>query len=140
MRQFVLAIAVILGGCAEMSESQRQAEEAKNIVPINYKSDLVAFMRTYLNNPSNLRSAELSQPELRMVGSLTRYVSCVRYDAKGSNGQYAGIKENAVVFVSGKLDRVIELGGGEAGRDKLLRESCAGAVYQKFPELERLTR
>jgi hypothetical protein len=145
MRWLPLFIAVALGGCAGSlfgeSESQRQAEEAKNIVPVNYKGDLVAFMRTYLNDPTNLRGAAISQPELAAVGPISRYVMCVRFNAKGSNGQYAGIKDTAAIFISGKLDRLIEFGPGEGSeRDKPLREYCAATAYQPFPELERLTR
>ncbi len=145
MRQLVIVIAVVLGGCAGLSgesDAQRRAEEAKNIAPLTYKSDLVAFMRTYLNDPTNVRNAAISQPELTMLDVIPRYVACVRFNAKANNGQYAGIKDNAAVFISGKLDRMIELSGagGNPERDKPLRDFCAAAAYQPFPELERLSR
>jgi hypothetical protein len=143
MRQLTFAIAILLGGCAgSLSDAERHAEEAKNIPPVNYKADVVAFLRTYLNNPTNLRNAAMSQPELRELGPIPRYVACVRYDAKGSNGQYAGIKDSLVIFISGRLDSIVELGGsgGDAERRKPLREFCAAAEYERFPELERLTR
>jgi hypothetical protein len=145
MRWLFLLPALILGGCAGDSEARRQAEEAKNVFPAGYKSDVVAFMRTYLNDPTNIRSASLSVPELKTVGPYARFVACVRYNAKGSNGQYGAVKDSLAVFISGRLDRVVELGrpdssGEEAERNKPLRETCAAAVYQPFPELERLTR
>jgi hypothetical protein len=145
MRWFILFPALILGGCAGDSEARRQAEEAKNVFPEGYKMDIVAFMRTYLNDPTNVRSASLSAPELKTVGPSARFVACVRYNAKGSNGQYVGVKDSLAVFVSGRLDRVVELSRPESGieeaeRNKPLRETCAAAAYQPFPELERLTR
>lgn len=146
MRWLILVVAVALGGCAGSpwaeSESQRAAEEAKNIPPLNYKSDLVAFMRTYLNDPTNVRSAVMAQPAMTMVGPIHRYVACLRFNAKSSNGQYAGMKDTAAVFISGKLDRMIELSssGEEAERVRPLREFCGAAAYQPFPELERLIR
>jgi hypothetical protein len=145
MRWLPLFIALVLGGCAGSpmrdAEAYRQAEEAKNIVPVNYRGDLVAFMRTYLNDPTNLRGAAISQPELREVGPISRFVMCVRFNAKGSNGQYAGVKDTLAIFISGKLDRLIEFAAGEGSeRDRPLREYCAAAAYQPFPELERLTR
>ncbi|MEA2953049.1 MAG: hypothetical protein QOJ96_2569 [Alphaproteobacteria bacterium] len=146
MRWPILIIAAALAGCAGSpwaeSESQRRVEEAKNIPPIDYKADAIAFLRTYLNDPTRVRNAAISQPELKTVGSIPRFVACVRFNAKKSNGQYAGLKDNAAVFISGKLDRLIELGGTgeEAERNKPLREFCAAAAYEPFPELERLTR
>ncbi len=146
MRWLILVVAVALGGCAGSpwgeSDSQRAAEEAKNIPPVNYKADLVAFMRTYLNDPTNVRGAMIAQPAMTTVGTINRFVACLRFNAKSSNGQYAGIKDTAAVFISGKLDRMIELSssGEEAERNKPLREFCSAAAYQPFPELERLAR
>jgi hypothetical protein len=149
MRWLSLVLALTLGGCAGApwgeSEAQLRTEEAKNVFPAGYKSDLVAFMRTYLNDPTNIRTASVSPPELKTVGPYPRFVACVRYNAKGSNGQYGGVKDSLAVFILGKLDRLIELGnpaGGseEAERNKPLREACSTAAYQPFPELEHLTR
>jgi hypothetical protein len=149
MRWLTLFLALTLGDCTGSlwgeSEAQRQAEEAKNLFPAGYKSDLLAFMRTYLNDPTNIRTASVSPPELKTVGPYPRFVACVRYNAKGSNGQFAGMKDNLAVFILGKLDRLIELGnaaggGGEAEGNKSLRDLCSAAAYQPFPELEHLAR
>ena len=144
-----LTIGIVLGGCAgsfgSLSEAGRKAEEVKNIVPENYKSDLLAFMRTYLNDPENVRSAALSQPQKIALGETDRYVACLRFNAKTGAGKYAGTKDSLAIFVSGKFDRLIELGRtganpDEAVRNKPLRDFCAAASYQPFPELERLRR
>jgi hypothetical protein len=144
-----IGFSVALGGCAGssgyLSEVQRKAEEAKNVVPENYKSDLLAFMRAYLNDPENVRSAALSQPQKIELGETDRYVACLRFNAKNSAGKYAGTKDSLAIFVSGKFDRLIELGRTGANpeeslRNKPLRDFCAAATYQAFPELERLRR
>jgi hypothetical protein len=66
---------------------------------------------------------------LKNVGVGDRYVVCVRFDAKGSDGAYAGVREHLAIFLAGKLDQM-----GQA------REQCRDANYQPFPELERLRR
>jgi hypothetical protein len=142
-------LAPILGGCVGSPwaepEGRREAEQAKNVFPTNSKSDVIAFMRTYLNDPTNVRSASISSPESKPVQGSPRFVACIRYNAKGSNGQYLGLKDSLAIFISGKLDRVVELGRSDSGdeeaeRSKSVREICSAAVYQPFPELERLTR
>lgn len=143
-----LVTGVALGGCGGASEyeaeARRKALEAQNVMPQNYKPDLLAFMRTYLNNPENVRGAALSEPQRLMVERTERYAACVRYDAKNSAGRYLGMRDHLAVFVSGKFDRLIELGrvGGAGGSElhRPLREYCAAASYQPFPELEKLRR
>jgi hypothetical protein len=84
-----------------------------------------------LNDPTNIRSASISEPALRpSVGSQARYAVCLRFNAKKGGGEYEGSKERVVFFLAGRLDTMVEA----------RREQCAGAVYQPFPELERLTR
>ncbi len=67
--------------------------DAQNIFPQNYKNDLIAFLRTYINDPSHIRGAAVSQPQLKNVGPGDRYIACVRYDARKDGGQYAGPKD-----------------------------------------------
>ncbi|MGH6683208.1 MAG: hypothetical protein ACRECA_04650 [Pseudolabrys sp.] len=137
MRLLVLLALVLVGGCTtEVGPSPAELKaqwDAQNVVPQNYKSDLIAFLRTYLNDPTHIRGAMVSQPQLKNVGQGDRYVVCVRYDARRSNGQYAGPKDGAATFVSGKLDRYLDV-----PRD--VREFCKDAAYEPFPALEKLTR
>lgn len=98
--------------------------------PSNYRSELLALLRTYLNDPSGVREAGISEPMQKEVGGRHRYVVCVRFNARSGGGRYAGLKERAGVYIDGRLDRIIE----EAG------ELCAGATYAPFPEMEKLTR
>jgi len=89
-------------------------------------------LRTYLNDPTHIRNASVSQAMLKKVGPGDRYIACVRYNAR-VDGKYAGMKEGAAIYVSGKLDRFLD-GPREA------KELCKDAVYTPFPELGTLTR
>jgi len=107
--------------------------EAQNIPPLTYKQDLIAYMRTYLNDPTGIREAAVSQPALKDFGPGQRFMTCVRFNARKSDGKYTGAKEGVAVFVSGKLDRFFDV-------PRETREMCKDAVYAPFPELEALKR
>jgi hypothetical protein len=131
------AVAALLGGCATEigpSASELKARwDAENVYPQAYRQDLLAFLRTYLNDPSHVRGASVSQPQLKYVGPGDRYVTCVRFNARNSDGKYLGSKDGAAIYVSGKLDRFLDVA-------KDVRELCKEVAYAPFPELEKLTR
>jgi hypothetical protein len=132
-----LLLALALGGCASEigpSASELKARwEAENVYPQGYRQDLLAFLRTYLNDPSHIRGAAVSQPQLKFIGPGDRYVACVRYNTRNSDGKYLGSKDGAAVYVAGKLDRFFDM-------PKDVRELCKEVTFAPFPELERLTR
>lgn len=124
-------LAAGLAGCnAEWMRSYERTTAATTTPPASYRADITAFMRTYLNDPSRVRDAAVSEPELKTFDGVNRYVVCVRYNARRSSGQYAGVKDSLVLFLDGRLDRIVDNA----------RETCKDATYQPFPELERLTR
>lgn len=144
MRRLALATAFVaaaaLGGCShDIGPTQaelKQAWEDQNVYPAGYKSDLLAFMRTYLNDPTHVRSASVSQPQLKLLGPNEpgqRYLACVRYTARNADGKYTAPKEGAATFVAGKLDRFLDM-------PREVRELCKDAAYAPFFELEKLTR
>ncbi len=141
-----LLIGIGAAGCASgyEIEQQRKTLEAQNIPPVNYKPDLLAFLRTYLNSPDNVREAAMSEPQKLSVLDTERYAACLRYNAKNNAGRYTGLRDHLAVFISGKFDRLIELGRAdrEGGSERLkpLRDYCATAAYKPFPELEQLRR
>lgn len=98
--------------------------------PANYRSELLAFMKTYLNNPVGVHDAAMAEPVQRTVGGRVRYVSCLRFSPRESDGTYREPRERAILYVNGRLDRIADNTG----------EVCAGAVYAPFPDLEKLTR
>jgi hypothetical protein len=125
------------GGCSTdigPSEAELKSRwETQNIVPTDYKGDLLAFLRTYLNDPSSVRDAGVSTPQLKPFGPGPRYVACVRFNARSSGGNYQGMKEGAAIYVSGTLDRFLD-------RARDVRDFCKDATYVSFPELEKLSR
>lgn len=121
-----------LGACAGPSGNVSFVESASGAQPFPtaYRTDLLAFMRTYLNDPVGVRSAVLAEPVQRTVGGNMRYIACIRYSAKDFNGRYTPMQERGIAFVDGRLERVVDNSA----------ELCAGANYQPFPEMEKMTR
>lgn len=115
------------GRSISFTEDRGVADQA---FPANYRAELLAFMKTYLNHPAGVRDAAMAEPVQRTVGGRSRYVSCLRFSPRDSDGTYGGVREPAVVYVDGRLDHVLEKAG----------DTCAGAVYAPFPDLEKLTR
>ena len=136
MRWLALVAVLMVGGCAtEVGPTPAELKaqwEAQNVFPRNYRTDLMAFMRTYLNDPTHVRGAAVSQPQLKPIGPGERYVACVRYNAR-LDGKYVGSKDGAATYVSGKLDRFLDT-------PIEVREMCKDVTYGPFPELETLTR
>jgi hypothetical protein len=72
----------------------------------------------------------MAEPTLHDVNGRSRYVGCLRYTARDTDGSYREPRDRAILFVNGRLDRVVENAG----------ELCVGAAYAPFPELEKMTR
>ncbi len=129
-----MLLPILLAACAGSDERNLTYTDDRGVsdqpFPVNYRPELLAFLKTYLNNPKGVRDAAMAEPLQRVVGGRLRYVSCLRYDARGLDGNYDGIRERAVLYVDGRLDRIVENAG----------EVCAGVAYVPFPELEKLTR
>jgi hypothetical protein len=122
----ITAVLAALGGC---TLTQPKVEE--NALPTEYKPRILEYLHGRLPDPTGVRDAFISEPALRPVDARTsRYVICVKFNAKEPGGQYAGSKEMAAVYYAGQLTHAI------AGN----RELCGGAAYQPFPELTKLCR
>jgi hypothetical protein len=141
----IVGLAVLLGGCshnplAPDPVAAGAADEEINVYPANYKPDILGAMHAYLNDPTGIRDAGIAEPALKSVGGNTRYVVCVRFNAKKKGNVYAGVKEIAAVFLAGRFDRFAETGregGRETGREE--HSACTGATYAPFPELQKLS-
>ena len=72
----------------------------------------------------------MAEPVQRTVGGRNRYVACLRYSERQSDGSYREPRDRGIVFVGGRLDRMLASASDE----------CAGAVYAAFPELEKMQR
>ncbi len=132
----LIVMTLLLGACAHHHSEAAYGDEAGiNATPANYKSDIEAAMRAYLNDPTDIRDAAISEPVLKPATSSMpeRYVACLRFNAKRSATVYAGMKDVAAVFLAGRFDQFID-------NPKEEQELCAGATYAPFPELEKLPR
>jgi hypothetical protein len=129
-----LCAAAALGGC--LTDQAHEGGEARGaVLPEDYKAEIIAFMRTYLNDPANVRDAFITEPAIKQVGTRNQYAVCVRYNAKNSDGRYVGSKDNLAVFERGRFDRMVDQ------FPKGTVNPCVGAAdYKHFPELEALKR
>ncbi len=141
VRPLLLVLLAALAGCsAEWKHDRERVERANTTVPLNHRADILAYMRTYLNDPTNVRDAFISEPALRNFSGANRYTVCLRYNAKNADGRYAGSRENLVLFRDGRFDRLIDSRLDRGGGPDPAREQCKDAAYQRFPELERISR
>ena len=121
----LLGLMLVLGACGH----HRPDSDDINIYPASYKADILAAVHAYLNDPTGIRDAAISEPMEKSVALRQRYMVCVRFNAKQNNA-YAGAKELAAVFLAGHFDQFVEKTG----------DLCAGVAYAPFPELEKLPR
>ena len=133
-RMLILGLLLALAGCASGERDYSGPETtlggvSVNVFPENYRAEILAYQRSYLNDPAGIRSAAISQPGLRKIGGVERYVACVRFNAKAAGGAYTGVRDHLAIFLAGKLDQMA-----------VTREECKDAAYGPFPELEGLRR
>jgi hypothetical protein len=135
-RLAILMLPVALASCAGGGDEAGRSfslfgdKDRPQTFPDNYRAELLAFMKTYLNNPVGVRDAALGEPVMRDVNGRMRYITCLRYSARESDGSYREPRDRAVLFVNGRLDRMMEKGG----------ELCGGVALAPFPDLEKMTR
>jgi hypothetical protein len=134
-RVAILLLPIALAACAGGDDGRTVAftdarGAANQPYPNNYRPELLAFMRTYLNNPVGVHDAVMAEPVERTVGGRLRYVSCLRFTPRESDGSYRESRERAIIYIDGRLDRMAENAS----------DICAGVVYVPFPEMQKLTR
>src|SRR5262245_45172017 len=75
----LLAVAVVtLGGCLTSAEKP----EEPNVFPAQYKQEIVETLTKLLDDPTNLREAGVTDPALRDVAGVQRYVNCVKFNPR----------------------------------------------------------
>jgi hypothetical protein len=130
VRGLLLASAFAVSACTVGHLSGDLVEDPRNPRPANYKPDILALLRVYLSDPTQIKDAGISEPMLQSIAERRRYVVCLRLNAKKGDGQYAGDKEYVVIFATGRLDQMVEA----------KPDQCSTAEYQPFPEAQTLTR
>jgi hypothetical protein len=128
----LLGVMLLLGACGHQHELDADTagsdDSGINAYPTNYKSDILAAMHAYLNDPTGIHDAAISDPAMKSVGYITRYVVCLKFTAKKNASEYADAKEVAAVFLAGRFDQIVETA----------HDQCAGVTYTPFPELQKL--
>ena len=127
-----LLLSACAGGGLNVGTSSSGEQSGTHAYPESYKPEILAAMHAYLNDPSGIRDASISEPMLKEVGHGigTRYVVCLRFNGKRDNGNYAGVKQIEAVFRAGRFEDFVDAP----------REPCQTATYAAFPELEQLKR
>jgi hypothetical protein len=130
----LLLLMASLAGCAGAGDTGISSTDDRGIAnqpyPTNYRVEMLAFLKTYLNDPEGVRDPDMAEPVQRTVGGRLRYIVCLRYNPRETDGSYRGTRERGVVFVDGRLDRIVENAG----------DACAGASYAPFPEMGKMKR
>jgi len=114
--------------CACAEHAAPKVEE--NILPTDYRDEILKQLRLHVDDPVGIRDAYIAEPALRPYGTVSRYVVCVRFDARGKDGRYVGNKDMAAFYYAGRITRIADAD----------RELCGNAAYQPFPELQKLCR
>lgn len=121
-----------LGGCSAVSDLgsyYKPKPTGENIFPADYKQELAAFLRTYIDNPRLVRDAHIGTPVLRPVsGGQPRYVTCVRYNPRNFENKYEGNKEKLAIFIDGKMNQFLDSDP----------QICPALAYQRYPEIENM--
>jgi hypothetical protein len=132
----IVVLPIVLSACAGGGDEGRPITYtddrgvADQPFPKNYRTEVLAFMKSYLNNPAGVHEAVMAEPVQRTVGGRLRYITCLRFSARETDGSYREPRERGILFVDGRLDRLVENAS----------EPCAGAVYAPYPDMEKMTR
>lgn len=118
-------MAIALGGCT----GSKEVEPEPNVLPANYKQEILDTMMRVLEDPTNIKDAYVTDPFLSVSpgGRDPRYIVCIKYNPR-VNRQYIGSQQRLATFFNGHLNQLIETG----------LEQCAKVQYKPFPELEKL--
>ena len=95
----------------------------------NTRAGILALLQKQLVDPVGVHDAYITEPRLQQIGTESRYVVCVRYNAKDGYGQYTGNLDFIAIYFAGKINQYIPAG-----------DQCRNAAYQRFPELEALKK
>src|ERR1700691_905896 len=117
----LFGLALLMRGCGHhgFDAGSGNDDDGVNAYPKNYKSDILAAMHAYLNDPTDIHDAAIADPALKSAGNNTRYVVCLKFNAKKNAREYAGVKEVAALFLAGRFDQFVDTP----------KDLCAGVTY-----------
>ena len=121
----VALLAITLCACSSLGGEKKIVE---NVYPADCKVRIREWLALQIADPKSIRDAYIAEPALKARGAVTRYIVCLKYDAKGENGQYQGNKEFAAFYYAGQITQIAEA----------TRETCENALYRPYPEIEKM--
>jgi hypothetical protein len=77
-------IAAVVGGCA--SHGHHSAEERVQKYPENYKTELLDFLHSYINDPTKIRDAAITDPVLMPMSAIVESGGAADSGAGGRGG------------------------------------------------------
>jgi hypothetical protein len=121
-------LALALAACAGDDYLGKPKPVDPNIVPIDYKNEIIGTLKTVLTDPTNVKDAYISEPVLAPVNKDQRYIVCIRSNSRGYRREYLGSKDRVAYFYGGHLNQLVDA----------TKDQCVNASYKPFPELEKL--
>jgi hypothetical protein len=131
LREALAVLVLVAGGLPLMGCSSKDitAPVAANLVPTDYRKDIIEIVTRLVDDPTNIRDAGITEPKLEpMPGGDARYMICVRFNPRNANHDYIGMVERVGYFYGGKLNQLVKAEQGQ----------CKAAAYGPFPELEKI--
>jgi hypothetical protein len=127
-------LAIALAGCSSFrnpfADKIAGPPPEPNVLPTNYRTNLVNFLEKELADPSGVHDAYIAEPKLMPIGTESRYAVCLRYNTRNGYGQYVGVADYVAIYFHGDLTQYIPASAGQ----------CSNAAYLRFPELEALKK
>ena len=121
------ALLCVLGLALAACATNDKKEADSNIMPANYKQEIIDTLTNTLPDPTNVREAFISEPALTTISKDPHYTVCVRYNGRNANREYMGSNDRIGFFYGGHLNQLVDAEG-----------QCAKVAYKPFPELEKL--
>lgn len=128
MTLLAVMLGVMLAACSGSGE--KKPDERANVVPTDYKPKIINLLRDRLPDHTGIRDAYITEPVIKQTGNVSRYVVCVRYNAKGFDKKYAGSTDKVAYFYAGEITQMVDAPPELCGNN--------AAVYQPWPELQKL--
>jgi hypothetical protein len=124
----LVALAALLAALTACAGNKNKDKDEANILPTKFKDQIELTLTTTLGDPTNIRGAYYSEPVLDLAGPIKTYYSCVRFNARGTDGDYMGSRDYIAYYYGGELNQLVGA----------TPEQCGKAAYKPYPELEKL--
>jgi hypothetical protein len=160
----LLASGIVAGALSACAGQSHREEQPQNY-PENYKTELLQFMHSYINDPTNIRSATIADPTLVSIDIVMERTgveerppprasgpSAAQGQSSGRDYLVEGTRQRYVVcvrynakdrdgrYTGIKQGMAVYTGGRFERFQEPARGLCDQAEFKPFPELEKLSR